>query len=119
MNIEKIVKKVEGLDYWDSQVLSVNCEYFGDEVMLLYDYDENDNVLYHFLGCVNVNLHHSYKMDLLYRTLNLLQVSMFLQDVLISIENDLYKFKINAHPLYLEISCKNFEINKISKNQII
>lgn len=119
MNTEKIMKQVENLDYWDSQVLSVICDYFGDEVTLIYDYDYNDNVLYRFIGCVNINFHHSYKMDKPYKDLSMGQIAMFLQEVLVDLENDLYTFKINAHPLYLEIICKDIEINKIKKKKNI
>ena len=45
--IQEVLKKIENSYYWDARVKSLDCNYFGDEVKLVFEDVEKD-ITYHF-----------------------------------------------------------------------
>ena len=117
MKIEEINKKLEKLHYWDARVLHLSCEYFGDEVILIHENDEEHYAVYNFLECYKSDISHiiDYSKDKPYKDLTIPQIPFSMQDITIKKENDIHIFNINAFPLYLEIWCKEVKIESIKK----
>ena len=120
MEIEKLHEKLEQIYYWDARVLYLSCEYFGDEVILVHENDENHYAVYSFLECYKSDISHiiEYQKDIPYKKLTKPQIPFFMQEVDIKKENDLYIFNINAFPLYLEIKCKEIKIERVKQKEI-
>ena len=53
--IQEVLKKIENSYYWDARVKSLDCNYFGDEVKLVFE-DIKKDITYHFSGCYNMKL---------------------------------------------------------------
>ena len=115
--VESIKKKMEELHYWDARVIHLKCDYFGDEVTLVYE-DEEKNVTYKFEGCYKVHFNHLYDYDKLKKVkdMTVAQLPYFLQDVdvldVIEDDIDFFSCKIEMFPLSLEILCKTIIIEK-------
>ena len=55
--IQEVLKKIENSYYWDARVKSLDCNYFGDEVKLVFE-DIKKDITYHFSGCYKVKIEH-------------------------------------------------------------
>lgn len=114
---------IDEFSYWDARVLEVTCSYLADEVKIVYEDEENGNVLYRFLECYDVNFHHGvfYKKVKAYKDLSLSEIPYFLQDVVVeeigSQENKLYHCKINMWPMSVEVTCKEIIIGRETKSK--
>jgi len=119
--IEEVKKKVEEFYYWDAKLIHLACEYFGDEVTLVYDEEDGNYVVYRFLECYKSDFYHliDYPKNVPYKDLVRRQIPFSMQnvDILVDIKDgkELYIFNINAHPLYLEIWCKDIELSRQKK----
>jgi hypothetical protein len=122
MFVKEIQKSVDSLHYWDARVTRLNCNYFADEVELLYE-DEGTDIIYKFIGCYKSNFFHDkkYNKNCPVKEMRMQQIPYFLQDVKIGekIEDGLrlYTCKINMYPLDLEIWCKDIKIIKREKER--
>lgn len=119
MKLNEIIEKIEKQHYWDARVLHLSCEHFGDEVILVHENNQECYSMYRFLGCYKSDILHieDYPKKIPYRDFTIPQIPFFMQDVDVKIENELYVFKINAYPLYIEIKCKDIEVKKIVKEE--
>ena len=115
--LEQVIKQIENSDYWDSRVRALDCNYFGDEVKLVFeDGNGEKNIMYHFEECYKVKIEHffEYQKYLPSKKLERGQIPYFLQDVELNeiTENDIQymEFKINMFPIELYIVCKQFNI---------
>ena len=79
---EQLKEKIESSYYWDARVKALECNYFGDEVKLIYEDDKKD-VTYHFEECYNVQIRHALECpkDIASRELTITQIPYFMQDV--------------------------------------
>lgn len=116
MNKESIQKIINDLHYWDAAVISLDCNYFADEVTLVYD-DELGNVTYRFTSCYKVQFNHAigYVKDKPTKELTFAQNPYFLQNVVvdeIEDEQKLFVCKLLLPPLKLEIWCKNIGVSR-------
>jgi hypothetical protein len=59
LNAEVIQKQIDDFYYWDARVLNLSCNYFGDEVILVYEDKEEGDVQYLFTECYNVLFQHN------------------------------------------------------------
>lgn len=113
--IEELKEKIKNSYYWDARVKSLECNYFGDEVKLVYE-DDNKDIIYHFEECYNVKIKHALEClkDKPSKELTTTQIPYFMQDVeLTEIVFDGKKymeFNINMHPIELKIVCNKFNI---------
>lgn len=117
MNAKEIQESINNLHYWDARVKELSCNYFADEVILVYE-DSDGDVRYSFLGCYKENFEHwlTYEKIMPSKQLTLSQIPYFLQNVTVTEVKhegiDFYFCKINMHPLYIEILCKDIIIER-------
>jgi len=117
MSAKEIQELVNSLHYWDARVTHLSCNYFADEIELIYE-DEGSGVVYKFIGCYKSVFDHvkGYDKFCPVKEMSRPQIPYFLQDVkfgeIIEQEISFYTCKINMFPLYLEIWCKDIEITK-------
>ncbi len=113
--IEELKKKIEDSYYWDARVKVLDCNYFGDEVKLVFEDDEKD-ITYHFEECYKVKIEHAVKCpkDRASKELTFAQIPYFMQDVelqeVIMCEKKYIEFQINMHPVEVLIVCNKFSI---------
>lgn len=113
--IEELRKQIEDSDYWDARVKALDCNYFGDEVKLVYE-DIDGEVVYQFAECYKIKIEHpvEYPKKIPSRELKVAQIPYFMQDVEVNeiiVENRKYlEFTINMYPIELYIVCKKFNI---------
>lgn len=41
--IQELLKKIEDSNYWDARVKSLDCNYLGDEVTVVFEDDKKDS----------------------------------------------------------------------------
>ena len=108
--IQELLKKIEDSYYWDSRVKSLECNYFGDEVKVVFEDDEK-NVTYFFSECYKVKIEHAVEFP---KELTRQQIPYFMQDVELKeielCQKKYMEFKINMYPIELLIVCKKFDI---------
>lgn len=113
--IKNIVKQIEESNYWDARVRALECNYFGDEVKLVFENGEN-NIIYHFESCYKIVIEHcvEYSKDFPSRELSITQIPYFMQDVEVKEitlnQKILMEYRINMHPIKLFIVCEKFSI---------
>lgn len=113
--LEEKIKQIENSHYWDARVKALECNYFGDEVKLVFE-DEERDVIYHFEKCYKIQIEHAfeYRKDIPSKILKTAQIPYFIQDVElkeITENNENYmKFKIDMYPIELNIVCGQFNI---------
>lgn len=113
--IEKLREQIEDSYYWDARVKSLDCNYFGDEVKLVFE-DSNGDIIYLFEECYKISLEHplEYPKDVPSKELDATQIPYFMQDVevnaILSGDKMYLEFKINMYPIEMCIVCKKFSI---------
>ncbi|MFB6587897.1 hypothetical protein ACFCVQ_20000, partial [Bacillus thuringiensis] len=111
MNVQRIQEKIDKLNYWDAWVTKLECNYIGDEVILIFK-DGDDDVTLQFSGCYKIEYKHSmgYVKEKPIQTYTYEQLPYFLHDIEIGeVEKEclkLYTCKVTMPPLDLEIWCK-------------
>lgn len=117
MSVKEIQTKIDNLHYWDARVIELNCNYFADEIELIYE-DEEYEVIYRFTECYSSHFNHvkDYNKLRAVKEMKQSQLPYFLQDVKVgeAIESGInfYTCKIEMFPLDVEIWCKNIQITK-------
>lgn len=123
MTVSEMKKIIDGYDYWDSRVTAFECNYFADEVNVIYDDEEGNSICYNFMGCYKSIFDHvkEYDKGIPVKNMTSSQIPYFIQDVMVDeiIEGDnhLWICKINMFPLHLEIWCKDINIEKKANNK--
>ena len=113
--IEALKKQIEDSHYWDARVKALDCNYFGDEVKLVYE-DNDEEIIYQFEGCYKIKIEHPIECpkDIPSKELRVTQIPYFMQDVEVNevtLEDKRYlEFKINMYPIELYIVCSKFTI---------
>ena len=118
MSVKEIQALIDEYYYWDMRVLRLNCNYFADEIELIYDDCEGSYVIYKFLGCYESHFDHVKTYDKLRpaKEMTIPQIPYSLQDVKVgekTVEGiGFYTCNINMFPLEVEIWCKDIKITK-------
>ena len=121
MTVSEIQRIIDEYDYLDSRVKAVECNYFADEVYVIYDDEDGNLICYNFIGCYKSIFDHvkEYDKGIPVKNMTLPQIPYFLQNVkideIIEGDNHLWICKINMFPLHLEIWCKDIKIEKKCK----
>ena len=104
---------------YESLVVYLKNEYFGEELTMICEDNLEEYIVYKFLNCYKVDISHSigYPKDKMYKDQSMMELSCYLVNWNIEIEEELYKIKITAHPLYLEIWCKDIKTYRIKKDE--
>lgn len=122
MNNE-IQKLIDETDYWDVEILDLKASYFGDEVEMIIDNDEETCWKVCFSSCYKV----SYETDAnkrkipKVRDMKKSQLGYFGQDISVcEIENtNIYKVDLDLSIMEMHIECKDIFIEKISKKNLL
>jgi hypothetical protein len=115
MESKKLLKKIEQMHYWDARVISLSTNFFGDELVLVYE-DIDGDVVYKFLNCYHVKYNHAleYDKEKPISEFTNAQLPYFLQNI--ELEDFLHKGTkyLRCHiimpPLELEILSKNIVV---------
>lgn len=114
--LNELIEQIEDSYYWDARVKSLECNYWGDEVKLVFE-DSKKDIIYQFGECYKVSIEHllDYHKTKPSKYLEYAQIPYFMQDVElteISVDDRKYlKFKINMYPIELHIVCNKFSIS--------
>lgn len=122
MNTNQIQTLIDNTDYWDMEVLELNISFFGDEVTIIVDNDDENAWKISFLPCFKV----SYQTDVMerriqfVREMNQTQLGYYAQDITVSEGNTegLYRVHIDLSIMEMEIECKGVSVELISKINI-
>ncbi|KQL34427.1 hypothetical protein [Psychrobacillus sp. FJAT-21963] len=120
MSAQNIQEKIDSLHYWDARVVSLECNYFADEVTIEYE-DSFVNVVYKFNGCYKTEFEHDigHEKDVPVKELTRLQIPYFLHNVdvgsVIFDGIELYICKISMSPMNIEIWCKDIQVQKCAQ----
>ncbi len=113
--IKNFIKEIEKSYYWDARVLSLECNFFGDEVRLVFE-GEKKHITYYFEACYKVEIEQvvEYPKDKPIRELTTAQIPYFLQNIELEEvkirEKTFMEFTINMYPIELMIVCSKFSI---------
>lgn len=115
MKSKLLLKKIEEMHYWDARVVSVSANFFGDELILVYD-DTDGDVVYKFSKCYEISYKHllDYDKEKPISEFTSLQLPYFMQNV--ELEDFFYdginylKCIIGMHPLELTVLSKEISI---------
>lgn len=104
---------------YESKVIYLKNQYFGEELTIICDDNPEYYVVYKFLNCYKTVVSHSidYPKNKMYKNQGISELSFYLVDWHIEIENELYMIKIVAHPMYIEIWCKDIKTYQIRKDE--
>jgi hypothetical protein len=114
---KQLLKKIEDMHYWDARVISLTTDYFGDELVLIYE-DTDGDVVYKFSNCYQVKYNHAldYEKEKPIRDFQKAQLPYFLQNVelaeFLHKGTKYLKCQISMPPLELEIISKELLIFK-------
>lgn len=102
---------------YESVIVYLRTECFGEKFIMICEDRPDHYIVYEFLNCYKSDITHciDYPKDKLYKDYTINQLPFYLVNWDIEIENDLYKIKMVAHPLYIDVWCKNIEIYKVRK----
>lgn len=121
MTVSEIQRKIDEYDYFDSRVKAVECNYFADEVHVIYEAEDGTSICYYFFGCYKSIFDHvkEYDKGVPVKNMTISQIPYFIQDVkideIVMGDNHFWICKINMFPLNLEIWCKDIRIEKKCK----
>lgn len=115
-------KMIDETDYWDMEILDLKASYFGDEVELIVDNDEETCWKISFLSCYRV----SYETDADRRKISKVrdmkntQLGYYGQNISVyESENvDFYKVDLDLSIMEMYIECKDIFVEKISKKNL-
>jgi hypothetical protein len=116
MTVSEMQSKFDKCDYWDARVKSVECNYFADEVHIIYDDEDGKSIMFNFNGCYKSVFEHvkEYDKGIPVNKMTIPQIPYFLQEIkideVIVEEHRLWICKIDMFPLYLEIWCKEINV---------
>ena len=117
MKAKQIQEKLEKLHYWDARVLSLDAQYFGDEVTIVFE-DSDGNIKLLFTGCSKktVTTNPEDRINPI-RELTISQIPYFIQDI--EVEDilvngyDLLSCKILMPPINIELNCNLINIGEV------
>lgn len=113
---------IDGTDYWDAEILDLKVSYFGDEVEMIIDNDEETCWRICFSSCYKV----FYETDAnkrkiaKVRDMKKSQLGYVGQDISVceSENANFYKVDLDLSIMEMHIKCKNISIGKISKKSL-
>jgi len=119
---KEIQKLIDETDYWDVEILDLKASYFGDEVELMIDNDEETCWKICFLSCYKVLYETDANVRKIanVRDMKKSQLGYFGQDISVcESENDnFYKVDLDLSIMEMHIECRDISIEKISKENL-
>lgn len=120
MEANKIQNVINELNYSDAKVLNVSCNYFADEVIIIYEDLDAGNVSYNFVGCYEVSFKHCINLDkfIPIKEMKYSQLPYFIQNVditdIIKEKERFFKCNITMIPLQIEIICRGVKVGRVN-----
>ena len=122
MNNE-IQKLIDETDYWDVEILDLKASYFGDEVEMIIDNDEETCWKVCFLSCYKVlyETDANRRKNTKVRDMKKSQLGYFGQDISVSQSeiDGFYIVKMDLSIMEMQIQCRDIRIDKISKKDLL
>ena len=120
MMVNKMQELIDKTDYWDMRVLDVKASYFGDEVEILIENDEETCWKISFLSCYKV----SYNTDANRRKISNVksmrksQLGYYGQDITVckSDKDNFYKVDLDLSIMEMQIECQDILIEQIARD---
>lgn len=121
-DIRDIQNKIDEMEYWDARVLDFQCQYFGDNVEIILEDDDEHVYKLTLQQCSEVTYsnHYTTESDIAVENMNVKQLGYFAQDITVtnSDKADLYKISLDLPMLFCTVTCKNIIIDRVKKNSI-
>lgn len=123
MDINAIQQKIDSTEYYDAEVLDFEIKYFGDEVRMVYEDDDETSWVVRFLTCLKVQ----YETDADWRRLPYVkemartQLAHFLQKMSIELSDEhpeYMEIKIDTTLLLVEIICREIAFEKVDNSTL-
>ncbi len=122
MMVNKMQELIDKTDYWDMRVLDVKASYFGDEVEILIENDEETCWKISFLSCYKV----SYNTDANRRKISNVksmrksQLGYYGQDITVykSDKDNFYKVDLDLSIMEIQIECQDILIEQIARDNL-
>ena len=124
--MEDIQKEIDSTDYWDSLVLDFSCSFFGDEVYIYLENDENTSWKISFLTCHSVKYEtdaawsKTWRKDYV-RNMNRPQLGYYCQDITINPNKEyegFYDVSFNFSIMTGNIICKEIKVEKLPNEEL-
>lgn len=118
MKISTLQEQINQMEYWDSQILDFSINYFGDEVSIVIENDDESDYVLKLLTCYSVSYENDAKNrwnNLDVKNMSRGQLGYFAHDISVkesSIENFI-EIDLKLPSLFAKVTCKNIEITKI------
>ena len=120
MMVNKMQELIDKTDYWDMRVLDVKASYFGDEVEILIENDEETCWKISFLSCYKV----SYNTDANRRKISNVksmrksQLGYYGQDITVckSDKDNFYIVDLDLSIMEMQIECQDILIEQIARD---
>lgn len=114
---------IDKTDYWDVEILDLKASYFGDEIEMIIDNDEETCWKISFLSCNKV----LYKTDadsrkiVNVKDMRKSQLGYFGQDISVdqSEIDGFYMVKLNLSIMEMQIECRDIRIDKTLKKDLL
>ncbi|ORY23851.1 hypothetical protein LY90DRAFT_675396 [Neocallimastix californiae] len=125
---EDIQKIINSTNYWDLKVLDFNCSFFGDEVVIFIENDENTSWKISFRVCKSVK----YETDAAWsktwrkgkgyvREMNSQQLGYYCQDITVQENNEyegFYNVTFDLSIMTGKIICKEINVECLPNKQL-
>ena len=120
MMVNKMQELIDKTDYWDMRILDVTASYFGDEVEILIENDEETCWKISFLSCYKV----SYNTDANRRKISNVksmrksQLGYYGQNITVckSNKDNFYKVDLDLSIMEMQIECQDILIEQIARD---
>ena len=111
---------IDKTDYWDMRVLDVKASYFGDEVEILIENDEETCWKMSFLSCYKVyyNTDANRRKISNVKSMRKSQLGYYGQDITVckSDEDNFYKVDLDLSIMEMQIECQDILIEQIARD---
>jgi len=117
MRVSKLQEEIDNMNYWDCRVLDFTISYFGDEITVVLENDNQTDFIVKFLKCYKVEYETDAKdrwRDMEVKSMNREQLGYFAHEISIkeSSDNEFIKISLILPMLFAKIICKNISIIK-------
>ncbi|MDT1957743.1 hypothetical protein MX629_04845 [Carnobacterium divergens] len=121
--IEMIQKVIEDTEYWDARVFDCETLYFGDEVHVIFEGEENQVYTIKFMNCYKVSYQNSFAPDtnMKVKDMGKGQLGYFMQDISMEKYGDNEEFiecSLNLSIMMMSIVCKDIVVEELDKKNI-
>lgn len=121
MEYKEYLEYINSNAYMDAGIKSLNINYFGDEVILVHEYDGNRDIRLFFHKCYKVAISNDLKLEKQcpMKDLPYSQIPYYIQDIVLEKVSKeklaLYKIFLDANLLEMEIICMEIDVQLINK----